>query len=116
MKSVVRQVDDHGNHYTALMFCCPGCAENVGGDGIHMLSVNSPNKPPSWEWNGNLEHPTLSPSILTHNRPYDSKGVPQGICHSFLKDGVFEYLSDCTHSMAGQEVPMTELPTWAEKE
>jgi hypothetical protein len=30
-------------------------------------------------------------------------------CHSFLKDGVWEYLADCSHDMAGQKV---EAPDW----
>lgn len=108
MKSVVRHVDDHGKHYICLMFCCPACAESLGGDGIHMLPVNSPNTSPSWEWDWNLERPTLSPSILTT--------TSKGICHSYLRDGVFEYLNDCAHSMAGQKVELPDLPTWAYKE
>ena len=106
-KSCIRFVADHGVHYEALMFCCPGCAER-GGDGIHMLPVNSAVKTPSWVWDGNLDAPTLSPSILTR--------TDDTVCHSFLRAGVFEFLSDCTHSLAGQTVPMGDLPTWAIKE
>lgn len=52
--------------------------------------------------------PTLSPSIL-------SKTGPDGvrICHSHLRAGVFEFLDDCTHSLAGQHAPMLDLPEWA---
>lgn len=116
MKTSLRNVDDHGVRYQALMFMCPGCKTGPGmGSGLHMLPVNSSEKSPSWAWDGNLEAPTLSPSILTHTGPYvDGKGV--GICHSFLKAGVFEFLSDCTHSMAGQNVPMPDLPTWVNEE
>lgn len=106
MKAALHSVDDHGIKYDALMFACPGCAEMDDNDGIHMLAVNSSNHEPSWEWDGNLEAPTLSPSILT------ARGGPK-VCHSFLRAGVFEFLGDCTHSMAGQSVPMLDIPSWA---
>lgn len=102
MKSQIRNVDDHGNHYTALMFVCPGCQSMGYESGIHMLPVNSPSKSPSWNFNGNLEAPTLSPSILTKTHG--------GVCHSFLENGVFRFLSDCTHSFKDQLVPIPDLP------
>ena len=107
MKSQLRTVDDHGVIYTALMFVCPGCQEF--NSGLHMLTVNSPHHQPSWTWDNNLEIPTLSPSILT-----DKDGPRR--CHSFLKQGVFEFLSDCTHSLAGQKVPIPDLHDWAVKQ
>lgn len=110
MKASLRTIDDHGNIYKALLFICPGCA-SAGMSGYHMLPVNSPNKSPSWDWDGNLEAPTLSPSILTHA----SGRQPQ--CHSFLKAGVFQFLSDCTHDLKDQFVPMPDMPDhWAEED
>lgn len=113
MKSMIRNIDDHGVHYQALMFVCPGCALawiNGGrSSGLHMLPVNSPQKDPSWDWDGNLEKPTLSPSILT------GKGTDR-ICHSFLRAGVFEFLTDSTHSLSGQSVPIPDLPDWVVNE
>lgn len=110
MKSTIRHVDDHGVHYDCLMFVCPGCVVGgtAGGLGLHLLPVNTTNKTPAWHWDGNLEFPTLSPSILT------GKGTAQ-ICHSFLKAGVFEFLEDCTHSLAGQLVAIPDLPSWVEE-
>lgn len=116
MKAMLRTVDDHGEHYEALMFVCPGCALPYTVDdrewkptGLHMLPVNSAVKSPSWDFDGNLEAPTLSPSILTHGGQ-QGEGPPR--CHSFLRAGVFEFLDDCTHAMAGQHVPMPDLPEW----
>lgn len=113
MKASLRSVESQGVRYQALMFVCPGCAElgGVGNTGLHMLPVNSTEKSPSWDWDGNIESPTLSPSILTRTAPYVD-GVPTGVCHSFLRNGVFEFLDDCTHSMAGKSIPMVELPEW----
>lgn len=124
VKSQLRTVDDHGVSYTALMFVCPGCNTSytlLDGtlhtpSGLHMLAVNSPHHPPSWEFDGNLEAPTLSPSILTRIHPYDDVGHPQGVCHSFLRAGVFDFLGDCTHQLAGQQVPLPDLHEWAAKQ
>ena len=111
MKFSLRTANDHGTIYQCLAFVCPGCESSGNGTGLHMLPVNTEEHYPSWDWDGNIEAPTLSPSILTHTKPYvDGKGT--GICHSYLKAGVFEFLSDCTHSMAGQNVPALELPEW----
>lgn len=108
MKARLRTVDDHGVTYDALMFVCPGCAAAEGeGTGLHLLPVNSETKTPSWQWNGDLEAPTLSPSIL-------SQGACR--CHSYLRDGVFEFLSDSDHPLSGQSVPMPDLPDWAVNE
>lgn len=118
--SSLRTVDDHGVTYTALMFVCPGCAApytlsdgtEVSPSGLHLLPVNSPQKSPSWDWDGNLDAPTLSPSILTGG---GTRGVDDRpfVCHSFLRGGVFEFLSDSTHSLAGTSVPLPPLPGWS---
>jgi hypothetical protein len=96
------------------MFVCPGCVAGgpEGYYGIHMLPVNTEAKKPSWSFNEDLEMPTLSPSILTN--PEYKEGDPYPRCHSFLRDGVFEFLSDCSHPLAGQHVPMVDLPRWAQ--
>lgn len=56
---------------------------------------------PSWEWNGDVERPTLSPSILTKNQ--------MGVCHSFVRDGRIQFLNDCTHEYAGQTLDLLEV-------
>lgn len=114
MKAMLRTVvENYGKpdefRYTALMFCCPGCATKHE-PGLHMLPVNTTLKSPSWTWDGNLEAPTLSPSILSH------KDHTEWRCHSFLKAGVFEFLGDCAHEFAGQHVPMPDLPDWVTHE
>lgn len=55
-----------------------------------------------WQWNGSLESPTVSPSVLV---TYSHAGVEK-VCHSFINDGVIQYLSDCTHHLAGKTVPL----------
>ena len=93
--AVLRQAQD--NH---LRFRCPGC------DAIHQVRHGEGPRP-RWAWNGDLVHPTLSPSILVR-WPY---GDPpqERVCHSFVTDGRIQFLGDCTHALAGQTV---DLPAW----
>lgn len=114
MKSMLQNVDDQGFKYKVLIFICPGCKE-LGGIGLHMLPVNSfseqakvGDKRPMWEWDGNLEKPDLRPSILTKGGPKNNPYV----CHSYLREGVFQYFGNCTHSLVNQHVPMVDLPEW----
>lgn len=87
---------------------CPGCdiahrPQVVGEDG----SVPAG---PCWDWDGNLEAPTFSPSYLT----WWTTGPEQTEhrCHSFIRAGHWEFLGDCTHALAGQTVPMVPVPDW----
>lgn len=58
---------------------------------------------PHWEWNGDLEKPTVHPSIL-NTKPDGSRN------HVFITDGKIHYLSDCTHELAGRVVDMVDFP------
>lgn len=80
-------------------FFCPGCGY------AHWFSTSgrSPSFPskttgPIWQFNGDFEKPTVRASILVQG---------QYRCHSFVTDGKIQYLSDCSHSLAGQtkEIP-----------
>lgn len=115
----IREINDHGHVYQALAFICPGCTDDSRDDegykgDLHMLPVSGdvPEGRPRWDWDGNLEAPTLNPSIMTHTH---HGGVEQ-VCHSFLRAGVFDFLGDCTHQYAGQHVPMPPLPDFMMEE
>lgn len=108
------------------MFWCPGCEE------AHGVWTESPNglTGAKWSFNGNMERPTFAPSLLVrgvkcpakdpetndYKRGEDGKylldsqgrllGARDVVCHTFITDGRIQYLSDCTHKMAGQTVPM----------
>lgn len=80
------------------LFWCPGCNKS------HAVSVNSDRPTRDWKFNNDSENPTLNPSVL-----FTSKC--QGIrCHSFIKDGMIQFLSDCTHGLANQTVPLPDYP------
>lgn len=94
-----------------LLWHCPGC------NTPHMIQ-HGEGTGPRWTWNGNADAPTFSPSVLvTWNEPSDVpkefddrlKDVPK-ICHSFVVDGNMQFLSDCTHSLAGQTTPIPDWP------
>lgn len=68
---------------------------------------------PVWQWNGSLEKPTVSPSLLIFAFKVDDNSEPTGeretVCHSFIRDGRIEFLSDSQHGLAGQTVDLPEF-------
>lgn len=90
-------------------FNCPGC------ECSHYIDPNV------WGFNGDLEKPTVSPSILVRGtvpitdeehekimsgKPFEPKRF---VCHSFVRDGQIQFLSDCSHQLAGQTVELPKL-------
>lgn len=76
-------------------FWCPGCEE------LHTLDD-------TWKFNGDTETPTFSPSVLVTW----GSNQPNRRCHLYIRTGRLQFLGDCTHKLAGQTVPMVELPDW----
>ena len=79
-----------------------------GPTGVLVLPVitsGSRKDTPFWTWNGDTENPTLRPSLLSK---LEWK-VPAVICHCFVNDGLVQFLTDSTHSLAGQTVPLIDL-------
>ena len=91
---------------------CPACEE------MHHL-------PDSWQFNGNIESPTFSPSFKHEGvrvtkdangewtgdwvRDVNGHTIPY-ICHYILTNGILNYCGDCTHGLKGQAVPLPDLP------
>jgi hypothetical protein len=104
----------------AASFMCPGCEQS------HTVRVSGPG---GWQWNGETDGVTLTPSILfqsghfdpyrrqdkacwcTYNaeHPEEPASFKCVRCHSFITDGMIKFLSDCTHSLVGQTV---RIPDW----
>lgn len=100
-----------------VAFWCPGCAE------AHVVGVEAPARV-IWGYNGDPVAPTFTPSVLVtgHQRVLNDQGKWVGDwhrdaqgnalksrCHSFVTNGQIQFLGDCSHSLAGQTVP---LPAW----
>jgi hypothetical protein len=75
-----------------LIFYCSGC------ESYHFADQR-------WTFNGDYERPTFDPSVLvTIGHDPD----PPDICHFYVRDGRIQYLTDCTHPLAGQTIDMVE--------
>lgn len=85
-----------------LVYECPGC------DSTHEIPIGVDSRP-RWDWNGDITKPTFTPSInSTYTYGEENK---LHVCHTFVTDGNIQYLSDCTHSLAGKTVPIPPLNT-----
>ena len=49
--------------------------------------------------------------LLGHHTPH-TQDPAYGDCHAFLRNGVWDFLNDSAHHLAGQQVPMVPLPDW----
>lgn len=99
LRRVVWNSDDT---LACLQAFCPAC------DFVHTFNVDLDGNgrwegKPCWTFNGNYDAPTFSPSMFA-NRDGVDKHHPR--CHSFLENGVWRYLKDCTHDMADTRVPV----------
>lgn len=87
--STILRGTDHG-----IAFRCPGCDE------VHVVNTK-PGNGPVWDWNGDVDKPTVSPSIQV-TKPWVTRSELG--CHSYVREGRIEFLSDCKHALAGQTV------------
>jgi len=74
-------------------FYCPGCKFR------HVIYTEGSHSKLEWKWNGSMDKPTFTPSLLVHG-PMGDPPVEMR-CHSFIRDGALRFLSDCTHEWAG---------------
>ena len=94
---------------TRYLFWCPGCRSH------HSFDVRTDGGRPSWQFNGDIEWPTFTPSLLY---PFQWRHDPENdrlvkdrskVCHLFLTAGKIQYLGDCTHDHAGKTVDLPDL-------
>lgn len=78
-------------------------------------------------WNGSLDKPTFQPSLLVRSGHHGLSHQPGDdcwctfkarggdtsfscyLCHSFIREGRIEFLTDCTHPLAGQTVDLPDI-------
>ncbi len=91
----------------AYTFWCPAC------NAPHSFGVVSPRygrQVPVWQFDGNMESPTFSPSLrLSYTNPQTKQQVTT--CHLFLTNGELVYQGDSGHDMKGKVVPLPEFPS-----
>jgi hypothetical protein len=106
----------------ALAFYCPGCKQ------VHQIQYGA-GPGPRWTWDGDVERPTFTPSVLVRGvredmtdeewAEYDAeyrrvgRAVLEGkfgtTCHTYITAGRIQFLGDCTHALAGQTVDLPDL-------
>lgn len=118
-KKILRKVQHApGDGHPDYVFFCPAC--KCG----HAVWVSGPNAHTgaTWGFNDNMERPTFTPSLKITSQRWVPPVTPENldewkkspwpqtqqtwICHSVVTDGIINYCSDCTHEMAGKQVPM----------
>lgn len=92
------------HHRIDYQFMCPGCNRMHGF--VTEWKPISEQKEPTWTFNGDVDKPTFAPSLL-YNQSRSNPNHP--VCHLFVRDGRIEFLSDCTHHMAGKTVDMADI-------
>lgn len=119
--------DDQGRFY-GIRFNCPGCAlarnhdptSSIAGATIlpvKWLPVGQTESPhlaamaSRWGFNGDLDRPTLTPSVFCQWDQWQGEDKPKKhhVCHSFVSDGRIQFLDDCTHALAGQTIDLPEI-------
>lgn len=84
-----------------LAHWCSGC------QCVHI--VNLAGDRPRWDWNGDVDKPTLSPSIRVF-WPANGDKPETTRCHYFLNAGVINYLDDSAeHTLRGLN-PLQLIP------
>lgn len=99
-------------------FWCPGCK------GVHVVGITTGQC--DWKFNGNYDAPTFAPSILVTGKDFTPHGravydawckagyitppppfesAPTR-CHSFVRNGMIQFLGDCTHALANTTVKL----------
>lgn len=84
----------HESEY--VRYRCPGCKHD------HTVPAKR------WNWNGDLDKPTLSPSVKHYYiSPKDGREITT--CHYHIINGWIEYCNDCQHELNGQKVELPEI-------
>lgn len=78
------------------IFHCPGCGYG------HFFDHR-------WTWNGSTTAPTFRASLLIGGVVGEVGAPREHRCHLFVTDGKIQYLSDCTHELAGKTVEMESV-------
>lgn len=77
-----------------VWYACPGCK--------HLHGVPAER----WLWNGDVEFPTLSPSVRHYYTTHE--GNERTTCHYHVVNGVIQFCGDCGHDLKGQSVELNE--------
>ena len=81
---------------------CPGC------NGVHSFATETAqSNGAKWGFNGDLEKPTFVPSMLV--RAEHGEGYVPFVCHSFVTNGMIQFLGDCSHENKNKTMELPDL-------
>jgi len=115
MSKVARVSSSDRSKVVGYSFECPGCKSHhlfytePWDSGSYVDGKWVPKKGPVWSFNGNMDRPTFSPSLLIYEGKWDDGTVAHPRCHSFVRDGRIQFLNDCGHNLAGQTVELPDI-------
>lgn len=89
---------------------CPGC-QQLHAPTFRCPEHGGPATGPVWDGDPHSDPFSMEPSLMVHGARPDVE-----TCHSFIRNGQWEFLSDCQHGLAGQTVPLEPLPDWLSRE
>lgn len=92
----------------AVHLWCPGC-QQLHAPVFRCPDHGGPATGPTWDGDPRSVPFSMEPSLLVNG------GKPSR-CHSYVRNGQWQFLTDCDHSLAGQTVPLEPLPDWLVKE
>lgn len=110
LRVVHRIKRDAPGSFPEYMFFCPGCKCGHG--------FKTDGNSPCWTFNGDLVKPTIQPSIIvTGTQPITDEqyAILRGggkvekrplVCHVHVREGMIQFLDDCTHELKGTTVPL----------
>lgn len=97
--SKVYRSEHNGEVY--IRYACPGCKHDHAVPAVR------------WNWNEDMEKPTLSPSVrhfIPHGgRKGSADYSEETLCHYFIREGRIEFCGDCKHTLAGQTIELPEV-------
>ena len=102
----LRSWEDPASGRKGLTYWCEGCK------GAHSIVTDGPG---AWGWNRDALRPTFTPSVMVTwpANPNASEEFKEWRterrCHTFVTDGKVQFLSDCTHELAGQTRDFPDL-------
>lgn len=103
MRLLLKGTQPHGDckNHEVYLFFCPACEHG------HVYTIKCDYEGPKWNFNGDMNNPTFSPSLL--NWIPGPNGEKKEVCHLFVKNGKIEFCPDSYHEFAGKIVPLPDL-------
>lgn len=105
---VMHSRDINGCRGFRVYLWCPGC-QQMHAPTFRCPEHGGPASGPVWDGDPHSDPFSMEPSLLVNGgQAHPGKAV----CHSFIRNGQWEFLSDSTHALAGQTVSLEPLPDW----